>query len=115
MFGMFCNELVSSCEGIHIKSTATKMYNNKNISFKTFEKTINTLYIIATKIKYYHHTFRNHTNNMNKTWRILNETLVKRNQKTYLLMFIEHNNTLITDPNRIVNTFNDYYANIGTD
>ena len=30
-------------------------------------------------------------------------------------MFIEHNNTLITDPNRIANTFNDYFANIGTD
>ena len=30
-------------------------------------------------------------------------------------MFIEHNNTLITDPNRIANTFNDYSANIGFD
>ena len=30
-------------------------------------------------------------------------------------MFIEHNNTLITDPNRISNTFNDYFANIGSD
>ena len=30
-------------------------------------------------------------------------------------MFIEHNNTLITDPNRIANTFSDYFANIGTD
>ena len=30
-------------------------------------------------------------------------------------MFIEHNNTLITDPNRIANTFNDYFANIGSD
>ena len=30
-------------------------------------------------------------------------------------MFIEHNNTLITDPKRIANTFNDYFANIGSD
>ena len=30
-------------------------------------------------------------------------------------MFIEHNHTLITDPNRIANTFNDYFANIGSD
>ena len=30
-------------------------------------------------------------------------------------MSIEHNNTLITDPNKIANTFNDYFANIGTD
>ena len=30
-------------------------------------------------------------------------------------MSIEHNNTLITDPNSIANTFNDYFANIGSD
>ena len=30
-------------------------------------------------------------------------------------MFIEHTNTLITDPKRIANTFNDHFANIGTD
>ena len=30
-------------------------------------------------------------------------------------MFIEHNNILITDLNRIANTFNDYFANIGSD
>ena len=30
-------------------------------------------------------------------------------------MSIEHNNTLITDHNKIVNTFNDYFTNIGTD
>ena len=28
-------------------------------------------------------------------------------------MFIEHTNTLNTDPNRIANTFKDYLANIG--
>ena len=52
---------------------------------------------------------------MKKTWRIINETLGKTNQKNNLPMFIEHNNTLITDPNRIANTFNDYFANIGSD
>ena len=52
---------------------------------------------------------------MKKTWRIINETLGKTNQKNNLPMFIEHNNTLITDPNRISNTFNDYFANIGSD
>ena len=52
---------------------------------------------------------------MKKTWRIINETLGKTNQKNNLPIFIEHNNTLITDPNRISNTFNDYFANIGSD
>ena len=52
---------------------------------------------------------------MKKTWRIINETLDKRNQINNLPMFIEHNNTLITYPNRIAYTFNDYFANIGSD
>ena len=50
---------------------------------------------------------------MKKTWNIINETLGKTNKKNNLPMFIEHNNTLITDPNRIANTFNDYFANSG--
>ena len=45
---------------------------------------------------------------MKKTWRIINKTVGKTNQKNNLPMFIEHNDTLITDPNRISNTFNDY-------
>ena len=36
--------------------------------------------------------------------------LVRRIRKNNLPMFIEHNNTLITDPNIISNTFNDYFA-----
>ena len=42
---------------------------------------------------------------MKTTWRIINKTLGKTNQKNNLPMFIEHNNSLITDPNRIANTF----------
>ena len=60
-------------------------------------------------------TFRNFENNMKNTWRIISETLGKRNQKRNLPMFIEHNNTLITDPKRIANTFNNYFATIGSD
>ena len=67
------------------------------------------------KQTYYHNTFRNYKNNMNKTWRIINETLGKTNQKNNLPMFIEYNNTVITDPNRIANLFNDYFANIGSE
>ena len=52
---------------------------------------------------------------MKQSWRAINVTLGKRNQKTNLPISIEHNNTLIsTDPNKIANTFNYYFANIGT-
>ena len=71
--------------------------------------------IIETKRIYYHNTFRNYKNNMKKSWRIINKTLCERNQKNNLPTFIEHNNTVITDPNRIANLLNDYFANVGSD
>ena len=66
--------------------------------------------IIETKRSYYHNTFRNYKNNMKNTWRIINKKM-----KNNLTMFIEHNNNLITDPNRLANTFKNYFTNIGTD
>ena len=68
------------------KSTTTEMYNNKKINFKTFEKIVN-----------------------------INIIEVRGIRKNNLPMFIEHNNTLMTDPNRIANTFDNYFANIGSD
>ena len=89
------------------------MYNNKKINLKTFEKILN-INIAETKRTYYHNTFRNYKNNVKQTWRVINDTLGKKAQKTNLPISIEHNNTLITDPNKILNTFKDYFANIGT-
>ena len=88
------------------------MYNNKKINLKTFEKIVN-INIAETKRTYYQ--FRNYKSNMKQIWRVINDTVGKRNQKIYLTISIEHHNTLITDPNTIVHTFNDYLANIGTD
>ena len=89
------------------------MYNNKKINFKTFENIVN-INIAETKRLYYHNTFQNYKNNVKQTWNVIHDTLDKRNQKTNLPISIEHNNTLITDPNKLANTFNDYFANIGT-
>ena len=38
-----------------------------------------------------------------------NQTLGKRYKNNNSPMFIKHNNTLITDPNGIENTFSDYF------
>ena len=96
------------------KSTKPEMCNNKKINIKIFENVIN-INIAETKRTYYHNTFRKYKNDMKKTWKVINKTLGKRNQKTNPHMSIELNNTLIPDPNKIVNTFNNYFANIGTD
>ena len=83
------------------------MYNNKKIHFETLKKIVN-INISETKRTYYHNTFRNYKNNVKQTWRIINDTLGKRNKKTNQPISIEHKNSLNTDPNKIANTFNDY-------
>ena len=52
---------------------------------------------------------------MKQTWRVINDTLGKSNQKTTPPISNKHNNTLITDPKKVANTFNEYFVNIGTD
>ena len=73
----------------------------------------NTTIQITTTGNYYNKWKRhNYKNNMRKSWRVIKETLNKMNQKTNLPMCIEHNNTLLIDPNKIANTFNIYFENI---
>ena len=62
----------------------------KRSTLKHLKKIVN-ISIIETKRSYYHNTFRNYKNNMKKSWRIINETLGRTNQKHNLPMFIEHN------------------------
>ena len=95
---------------LYSRICSTEMYDNKEINLQTFEKIV-IINLIETKGSYYHNTFQNYKTNMKKPWRIINETLCKRNQKNNLPMFIVHNNTL----NRIANIFNDYFTNIRSD
>ena len=41
-----------------------------------------------TKRIYYHNTFQNYKNNVKQAWRVINDTLGKRNQKTNLLYLL---------------------------
>ena len=49
---------------------------------------------------------------MKKTWKGINELISSKNKSTTINQ-IEHNKTLITDSQKITDTFNDFFANVG--
>ena len=51
-------------------------------------------------------------NDIKKTWKILNETL-NRNTKEQIRQKFSINNQLVSDPEVIANSFNEYFASIG--
>ena len=49
---------------------------------------------------------------MKKTWKGINELIRSNSNKTYINQ-IQYNETVITDKKQIVNTFNDFFINVG--
>ena len=95
------------------KSATVEIYNAKKINFKTYEKIVE-INIQEAKQKYYNYTFNNYKNNMKKTWKTINETLGKKTKNNKLPTMITHDSKNITDPKEISNTFNSYFATVGS-
>ena len=71
---------------------------------------------MLAKRQYYHTAFNTHSNNLKKTWKIINEVLNRNNKKHNLpLSFKSKNGALITNEKEIANSFNDYFINICND
>ena len=70
--------------------------------------------IKKSKEKYYLNFFENCKNNMKKTWNGINELMRSNNRYTNINQ-IQHNNEFINDPMLIVETFNNFFANVGPD
>ena len=70
--------------------------------------------IKVSKKNYYQNFLTNNTNNMKNTWKgiksIISLKSARKSQPTSLLV----NNTLITDPKKIANTFNKYFSSVGS-
>ena len=64
------------------------------------------------KRTYFEHIFIQHKNDIKKTWKILNETL-SRNTKKQIRQEFSINNQLVSDPEVIANSFNEYFVSIG--
>ena len=96
------------------KSTiSTAEYNIKKVNFNTFDDIVNQN-IDEAKRKYYHDVFLAQQYDMKKTWATINETLNRSKNKTnFPEEFIIDGKTL-TDPQNIADSFNQFFANIGT-
>ena len=87
-------------ENIHLKQVYNKFRNSVNRDIR------------KSKEKYYVNYFENCKNNMKKTWKGINE-LMSSGKKSSKITQIEHNKELITDSKKIVDTFNNFFANVG--
>ena len=62
----------------------------------------------------YQATFNSYTNNIKKRWTTINGTLGRGRNQSKLTTYIVDNEKKMTNPEKIANTFNNYFANIGT-
>ena len=87
-------------ENIHLKQVYNKFRNSVNRDIK------------KSREKHYVNYFDSCKNNMKKTWKGINE-LMSSGKKSSNITQIEHNKELITDSKKIVDTFNNFFANVG--
>jgi len=71
--------------------------------------------IRVNKEKHYNTYFVNCQNNMKKTWKGINELISSRAKTPVNISQIKtDDDTLINDPNKISNSFNDFFVNVGS-
>ena len=83
-------------------------------TYKKYKNKLNHIIKIAKKT-YYEEQLIKHKQNSRMIWKTLNEILNKRNKNTKISKtFVENSSsTIIHDPKKIANKFNDYFINIG--
>jgi hypothetical protein len=69
--------------------------------------------IRAAKLSYYQSCFDNLKDNMKKTWRLIDDLLLRKKSKSTSPKSITINNVSYTDKSDIVTEFNNFFTNIG--
>jgi hypothetical protein len=103
--------LISRIHKNKLSAAYSKSRTHQNhLAYTTYRNIYNTT-IRACKKLHYSKALSSNTNNLRKTWSILNEALNKsKNHSAIHSLFV--NNTLITDPLTIANTFNTFFTTI---
>ena len=84
-----------------------------HLKFKTYRNKINHLLKIS-KRKYYNDYFCKNTNNTKKTWSGIKQIISTKSQNNNIPKKIMKEDIEINNPDQIANTFNEYFANIGS-
>ena len=81
--------------------------------FKEYENLLNKV-IRARKADFYNNQFANYNGNIKKTWQNI-KNLLNKNQKpiSFPTVFIDDKGEGISDPQKIANSFNDFFTDIG--
>ena len=103
-------KLIKEKDRIHKKYLKRPITFNKQ--YKLIRNKVNSL-IKQKKNKYYREKLKNCSNDIKKTWGIINEILHRKSDKQTSTSF-NINNKLVDDPTIIAHAFNDYYVNVGS-
>ena len=87
------------------------LFNRRKEEFKLYRTNLQKS-IRNAKRTYFEHIFTQNKNDIKKTWKILNETL-SRNTNKQIRQEFSINNQLVSDPEVIANSFNEYFVSIG--
>ena len=85
------------------------LYNK--IKYKRYKNVLNNI-IKLSKRHYFNLKLEENKSNMKETWRILKEVIGVPNKSSISSTFLINGET-VTDTNKIVNCFNDFFVNIG--
>ena len=89
--------------------TDSPNYQQLKTNVKTYRNIIRRT-IIHAKRDYYRKTFNQFSDNIRKTWQIINDTLNrKRRSKDFPLEFILSNGKIISDHKQLANELNDFF------
>ena len=97
---------------LHTKYLKNPSANNKHI-YKLFKNKLNHV-LRYTERKYIQNELSNCQSDMRKSWKIIKSVINKNSQKSTKLPKISINGNLVDDPQLIANSFNNFFANIGT-
>ena len=89
---------------------AKKPTEANKLKYISYRNVYNSV-IRACKKLHFSKAITNNARNLKKTWCILNEA-INRPKSTSSITSIIHNNSLITDPTSIANSFNEFFTNI---
>lgn len=82
--------------------------------YKNYRNRLNKLKIILKK-SYYEQKFTILKGNIKQTWELINDIVQRKNKEPVNITEFKENNKDVTDSKQIVNKFNNYFANVGSD
>ena len=96
---------------IKLTSSDTPEHNIQKTNLLCYNKILKKSMRLA-KILYFSSCFKNYKNDIKKTWSTISKVLSPPSKKEYP-EFLNINNTKIYDKNKIANSFNQFFSNIG--